>query len=432
MNKIKTFLFPGGEPIHQGEELSNNIEIKEAPLLDSYKLQIAQNIGAPPKLLVKKGDEIKKGQLIAEAGGFISANLHSPTSGKIKIIDKKYIEIMPDGKDTWESPFAPIENWINSDIETLKTRVGAAGIVGMGGAGFPTIVKLSPPSNTKIDFLIINAAECEPYLTADNRLMLEETKKLLTGTAICAKILNVTKIYIGIESNKEEAIKLLNEKAGEHKIKIVSLPVRYPQGSEKHLIYSLTGRKVPCGALPSASGCVVQNVGTVVAIAEAVCEGKPLIERITTITGNCVVNPGNWKLKLGTTFEDALKLAGGVKYNPGKLIAGGPMMGVAQKCLDATICKNTSGILLLDKEQVSQYTSNPCIRCGKCVDVCPMNLMPGSLSCFIENEDFEHAEDLHVMDCIACGTCAYVCPSNRPLVQHFVRGKSEVLANRKK
>ncbi len=426
MSNIKTFSFPGGVPIHQGEELSNTSEIQTAPLLDSYMVNIAQNIGAPPKPIVKKGDEVKKGQLIAECAGFVSTNLHSPTSGTIKAVDKNIIEITSDGEDTWGSPYEPIENWEEAEKEVLKERVGAAGIVGMGGAGFPTFVKLSPPPTAKIDYVIINAAECEPYLTADNRLMLEATEQLLIGTAICARILNVKNIIIGIEDNKPEAIALLKEKAPKYNIDIVALPVRYPQGSEKHLIYALTGRKVPCGALPSAAGCVVQNVGTAVAIMEAVCEGKPLIERITTVTGECIKNPGNWKFKLGTSFEEAIKLSGGIKYQPSKVIAGGPMMGNTQKSLDAKICKNTSGILLLGPEYVSQYKSDPCIRCGKCVEACPMDLMPGTLSMAITGENYDLIKDLHVMDCIECGSCSFVCPAYRPLVQHFRRGKMEL------
>ena len=426
MSNIKTFSFPGGVPIHQGEELSNNSEIQTAPLLDSYMVNIAQNIGAPPKPIVKKGDEVKKGQLIAECAGFVSANLHSPTSGKIKAIEIEYIEIGSDGEDSWGSPYEPITDWENSDVNDLKQRIGDCGIVGMGGAGFPTFVKLSPPPTAKMEFVIINAAECEPYLTADNRLMLEEPEKLLTGAAICAKILDVKNVIIGIEDNKPEAIALLKERATKYNIDIVALPVRYPQGSEKHLIYALTGRKVSCGALPSATGCLVQNVGTAVAITEAICEGKPLIERITTVTGECVVNPGNWKFRLGTTFEKAIELSGGVKYNPIKILAGGPMMGNAQKSLDGKICKNTSGVLLLGPEFVSQYRSDPCIRCGKCVAACPMNLMPGTLSMAIDSENYDLIEDLHVMDCIECGSCSFVCPAYRPLVQHFRRGKLEV------
>ncbi len=436
---MKTFRFQGGVPIHQGDELSENTAIQIAPLFDKYNLIIHQHIGAPPKTIVGKNDIIKKGQLLAESAGFVSAPIHSPTSGKIIQITecpgpmgKKVpcIEIEADGEDTWEYPFEPINDWENADSALLKERIGNAGIVGMGGAAFPTSVKLSPPKNKVIDTLILNGAECEPYLTADNRLMQERAESVIKGTAIIAKILNVSNIYIGVENNKKEAIKTLNEYASLYNINVVALPVRYPQGAEKQLIYALTKRKVPIGGLPMEVKCVVQNVGTALAIYEAVCEAKPLIERITTITGEPLVNPSNWQLKLGTPISKAIELAGGVKYNPTKLILGGPMMGFTQKSLDVTVMKNTSGILLLDNKNVSQFQSSPCIRCGKCLDICPMNILAGTLSVAIESEDFELAEDLNVMDCIECGSCAYVCPAHRPLVQHYRRGKAEVNARK--
>ena len=434
--------FKGGVHPREGKELSCKEAIQEAPLLDKYTVILHQHIGAPPKPVVKKGDEVKKGQLLAEAGGFVSAPVHSPTSGKVTgIVDisgpmgtkVKAVEIASDGKDEWEAPFEKIEDWNSADPDTLKKRVAEAGIVGMGGAAFPAAVKLSPPPENKIDVLILNGAECEPYLTADHRLMLEKTESVLEGAAIIAKILNVKDIYIGIEANKPDAIKALSEKADKYGVKVKKLRVRYPQGAEKQLIYAITGRKVPSNrALPMMVGCVVQNVGTAAAVREAVVEAKPLIERVTTVTGECVVKPGNWKFRLGTPLAKALELAGGVKYQPGKVIMGGPMMGFAQKNLDATIMKNSSGILLLDKEDVSQFSSEPCIRCGRCVDVCPMNLLPGTLSVAAENEVWEIAEDYFVIDCMECGCCSYVCPAHRPLVQHFKRAKAEVMAKAKK
>ena len=436
----KALTFPGGiHPDYDGKDLTRDCAIIEAPLLDQYQVIIHQNIGAPPKAIVKFGDEVKKGQVIAEAGGFVSVPLHAPTSGKIGKaadvpgpmgVNVPAIIIDSDGKDEWGELMPPID-WKNSDGDAIKNRIREAGIVGMGGAAFPAHVKLSPPPDKKIDYMILNGAECEPYLTADHRLMLEEPEKVLEGAAILGKSIGVKNIYIGIEQNKQNAIDTLKEKADKYNVKIITLKVQYPQGAEKQLIYAATGRKVPAGGLPMESGCVVQNVGTAAAVFDAVVEGKPLIDRITTITGTPVVKPGNWRLRLGYPVAKALELAGGVKENPGKLILGGPMMGFAQKSIHVPLAKNSSGILLLARNEVVQYESMPCIRCGKCVGACPMNILPGTLSSQIESEKFDLAEQYNVMDCIECGSCAYICPSNRPLVQHFRRAKAEINMKRR-
>lgn len=433
--------FEGGvHPAYDGKDLTKNCAVQNAPLLEQYQVIVHQNIGAPPKLVVKAGDEVKKGQLLAEAGGFVSAPVHSPTSGTVgKIIDipgpmgtmVQAVEIDADGKDEWGELPPPID-WRNADGNTLKKRISECGLVGMGGAAFPTHVKLSPPPEKNVDHLILNGAECEPYLTADHRLMLEEPEKVLAGAAILAKAVGVENIYIGVEVNKTDAIEKLLEKADDYNVKIIGLKVQYPQGAEKQLIYAVTGRKVPAGKLPMDAGCVVQNVGTAAAAAEAVIEGKPLIERVTTVTGKPVVNPGNWRFRLGTPVSKILELAGGVKESPGKMILGGPMMGFAQKSLQVTLMKNTSGVLLLAREEVVQYESKACIRCGKCVSACPMELLPGTLSAMIENEKFDLAEKYNAMDCIECGSCAYICPSHRPLVQHLRRAKAEINAKRRR
>ncbi len=441
MEEVQKKKFTGGIHPKDNKELSSGSAIQNAPLFEKYHVILCQHIGAPPKLVVKTGDTVKKGQMIAEPGGFVSAPVHSPTSGTIgKIFDvpgpsgvnQEAVEIIADGQDEWGSGLDPIPDWQNTAPEVLKERIAKAGIVGMGGAAFPTHVKLSPPPAKKIDTLILNGAECEPYLTADHRLMLERPEAILEGASIMARVLGIKNVYIGIESNKPDAIAGLNAKSEPYKVNVVTLKVRYPQGGEKQLIYAVTGRKVPQGMLPMDAGCVVQNVGTAAAIYDAVTQGRPLVERVTTVTGEPVVNPGNWLVRIGTPIADVIRLAGGVSRTPGKVILGGPMMGFAQKSLEVPVMKNTSGILLLDQVDTVQFTSQPCIRCGKCIDNCPMDLLCGTISCFIENEKFDKAEELHVMDCLECGACAYDCPAHRPLVQHVRRAKAEIRARKAK
>jgi len=433
--------FKGGVHPKDSKALSESKPIQDAPLLDTYKVIMHQNIGAPPELLVKKGDEVKKGDLLAKAGGFVSVPLHAPTSGTIKAIDKcpgptgmavPAIEITADGKDEWGNPFDPIADWKTTDPSELKQRVWDAGIVGMGGAGFPAHVKLSPPEGKTIDTLILNGAECEPYLTADHRIMLEQAEDVACGAAIIARILGLETAVIGVEDNKPDAIAQLKEIAGKYNVTVQPLPVNYPQGAEKQLIYAITGREVPIGKLPMDVHCVVQNVASAVAIAEAVVKGRPSIDRVTTVTGKPVVNPGNWRFRTGTPVEKALELAGGVNAQPAKLLLGGPMMGIAQSSLGVTVMKNTSGILLIAADEVSLYTSEPCIRCGRCVEVCPMGILPATISQAVENKRFDWAEELNVMACIECGSCSYICPSHRPLNQHFKRGKIEIQAQLRK
>ncbi|MEN8255456.1 MAG: electron transport complex subunit RsxC [Verrucomicrobiota bacterium] len=431
--------FKGGVHPNDSKALSKDKAIQDAPLLDSYKVVMNQN--APPEVAVKKGDNVKKGALLAKASGFFSVPLHSPTSGTVKAIDKcsgptgihvPCIVVEADGEDDWGSPFEPIADWQNADPAELKQRVQDAGIVGMGGAGFPAHVKLSPPEGKTINTLILNGAECEPYLTADHRLMLEQAEDVVLGAAIIARILGLETAVIGVEDNKPAAIEKLREVAGKYNVTVQSLPVNYPQGAEKQLIYAITGREVPIGGLPMDVNCVVQNVASAVAIADAVAKGRPSIDRITTVTGKPVVNPGNWRFRIGTPVEKALELAGGVSEQPAKLLLGGPMMGIAQNSLDVAVMKNTSGILLIAADEVSLYTSEPCIRCGRCVEVCPMSILPATISQAVENKRFDWAEELNVMACIECGSCSYVCPSHRPLNQHFKRGKIEIQAQLRK
>ncbi len=433
--------FKGGIHPLEGKELTAGKELRIAPLFDKYIVPVRQNIGAPPTLTVKKGDAVKKGQRIAEPGGFVSVPLHSPVCGTVGDIieitgvtgaSEQAVEIIADGTDEWDTGLDPIPDWADTEKDVLKKRILDAGIVGMGGAAFPTHVKLSPPPEKNIDTLIVNGAECEPFLTADHRLMLTRTEEALTGIAIAAKILKVSRIFVGVEDNKMDAIEKMAEAAAKFKITVVPLHVKYPQGAEKQLIYALTGRQVLEGGLPMDVGCVVMNIGTAAAVHDAVVLGHPLIERVTTVTGTPVVDPANYLVRIGTPIRKLLELSGGVKENPAKVIMGGPMMGFAQSNIDVPVAKNSSGVLLMAPEEIEQFEGNPCIRCSRCVKACPMNLLVPTLSTMIEAGEFAMAEHNYVMDCVECGTCAYICPAKRPLVQHFRRAKAEILAKRRK
>ncbi|MCI5800388.1 electron transport complex subunit RsxC [bacterium] len=433
--------FKGGIHPLEGKELTAGKELRIAPLFDKYIVPVRQNIGAPPTLTVKKGDAVKKGQRIAEPGGFVSVPLHSPVCGTVGDIveitgvtgaSEQAVEIIADGTDEWDTGLEPIPDWADTEKDVLKKRILDAGIVGMGGAAFPTHVKLSPPPEKNIDTLIVNGAECEPFLTADHRLMLTRTEEALTGIAIAAKILKVSRIFVGVEDNKMDAIEKMAEAAAKFKITVVPLHVKYPQGAEKQLIYALTGRQVLEGGLPMDVGCVVMNIGTAAAVHDAVVLGHPLIERVTTVTGTPVVDPANYLVRIGTPIRKLLELSGGLKENPAKVIMGGPMMGFAQSNIDVPVAKNSSGVLLMAPEEIEQFEGNPCIRCSRCVKACPMNLLVPTLSTMIEAGEFTMAEHNYVMDCVECGTCAYICPAKRPLVQHFRRAKAEILAKRRK
>ena len=433
--------FYGG--VHPSEgKISNRNAILDAPLLETYTVPLQMHIGAPAKAVVAKGDKVLRGQLLGEPGGFVSAPVHSPTSGVIKEVTTflgvngaqiPALVIESDGEDREAEPMPPISDWENAEPAVLKKRIGDAGLVGMGGASFPTVVKLSPPPDKEIDTLILNGVECEPCLTADHRLMLESPQLVVRGAQIVGRLLRVKRIVIAIEANKADAIELMREAASGTNVDVMQLRVRYPQGAEKQLIYAVTDRTVPSGKLPMDVKCVVMNVGTAAAAAEAVCLGKPLYERITTVTGTPLVNPRNYRFRVGTMYSKALELCGGLKegINVAKVISGGPMMGFSVYSLDIPIMKNTSGILLLSNEELQQFTPSACIRCGRCNDACPMELQPGILSAQIEALKFDLAEKWHVMDCIECGCCAYICPAGRPLVQHMRRAKGVVTAARK-
>jgi len=427
--------FKGGIHPHDYKHFSNHKKIEKFPAPKKLYIPLIQHIGRPAVPIVKVGDEIKKGQKIADASGFVSISMHSPVSGKITRIGpyphptgtiQHAIEIENDGKNEWISKLQDDEQYMTLSPEKMKERIQNAGICGMGGAGFPTHVKLSPPENRPIDVVILNGVECEPYLTSDHRLMLENPEEIIAGLRIIMKILGAKRGYIGVELNKKDAITVFKQMLRDEKnMSVVPCMLRYPQGAEKQLIYAATKRKVPAGGLPMDVSVVVQNAGTAFAIYEALRYHKPLIERITTISGSIVKEPKNLKVPVGTPLSQLLEFCGGTTEDIGKIISGGPMMGFALPNSDAPATKTTSGFVFMSPSEVVDTTEAPCLRCGRCVDACPMNLLPTFIAVNIKNAEYEAAMKLGVLDCIECGSCGYVCPSHIQLVQWIKIGKIE-------
>lgn len=434
---MKTFRIGGVHPDDNKLSAGKAIETLAPPRQAVFPL--SQHIGAPATAIVKRGDTVKVGTKIAEAGGFVSAHIFSSVSGKVSKIDsvvdasgyrKPAIFIDVEG-DEWEESIDRSETLVKEcslTPEQIVEKIKAAGIVGMGGACFPTHVKLMPPPGSKAECLIINAVECEPYLTADHRLMLEKTEQVLVGISLLMKAVKVTKGYIGIENNKPDAIRLMTEKASAYPgIEVVPLKVKYPQGGEKQLIDAIIGRQVPAPpAIPISVGAVVQNVGTAYAVYEAVMKNKPLFERIVTVSGKMLENPSNYLTRLGTPMSQLIEAAGGLPEDTGKVIGGGPMMGKALANVEVPICKGSSGVLLLDKKEARRSEPQPCIRCAKCVSVCPMGLEPYLLATCSSHADWERVEHEMIMSCIECGSCQFTCPSHRPLLDYIRLGKGKV------
>ncbi len=435
--------FPKGG-IHPPEnKLSAGSAIEVLPLPQSVVVPLSQHIGAPAVAEVAKGDKVLAGQLIAKAGGFVSSAVHSPVSGTVTAIEAvpnasgikvMSVTIAVEG-DEWAPEIdrsAKLETECTLDAKEIVAKIAAAGIVGMGGATFPTQVKLSPPPGKKAEVLIINGVECEPYLTSDHRVMLERGAEVLVGVGLLARALEVEKTYIGIENNKPDAIAHLRQLAGTlvrrlPHIEIVPLKVQYPQGGEKQLIKAVTGREVPSCALPIDVGCVVQNVGTALAVYEAVQKNKPLIERVVTVTGKDIAKPSNFLARIGTPASALIEAAGGIQSaEPVKVIGGGPMMGRAMSNPDAPVTKGTSGILVVSAREAARYTETGCIKCGKCVTVCPMGLEPYLLGRLSQKQMWAEAETGVVVDCIECGSCSYTCPARIPLLDWIRLGKTEV------
>ena len=433
---MKTFRIGGVHP-HDNKEFSAHKPITAVPLPKKAIIPLVQHIGAPAKPVVQKGDMVKVGQLLAEAGGFVSAPIHSPVSGKVAKIDTaidawgmKMPAIFIDVEgDEWLPEIDQTDRFIREgDLEpkAIIDAIAAAGIVGLGGACFPTHVKLMPPPGKKAEVLIINGVECEPFLTCDHQLMMERTEQLMVGIQILMKALNVRRAIVGIENNKPDAIAKMSAAAALRPgIEVMPLKLRYPQGGEKQLIDACIGRQVPSGGLPIDTGAVVDNVATVFAVYEAVQKNKPLISRVMTVTGPSVKNPGNYEVRFGTPLNDVLAMAGGIPEDTGKIIGGGPMMGRAMSNTDMCSNKRVSGLLLLPESMSLRKKPQACIRCAKCVGACPMGLEPYLLSKMAAHAMWDDLIDHNIMDCIDCGCCMFTCPSNRPLLDYIRMGKGK-------
>ena len=435
---LRTFSLGGIHP--KENKLSAGVKIVPAPLPKEVIIPLGMHIGAPATACVAKGDEVKVGTLIAKSSGFVSANIYSSVAGKVTKIDsvfdasgykKPAIIISVAEEDVWEESIDRSPELVREcalDAKAIIDKINEAGIVGLGGATFPTHVKLSPPPGNKAEVLIINAVECEPYLTSDHQLMLEHGEEILVGCTILMKALSVNKCIIGVENNKPDAIKHLSGLCTQYKgIEVMPLKVQYPQGGEKQLIDAVLSKQVKSGALPISTGAVVQNVGTIYAVYEAIQKNKPLLERVVTVTGKSLDKPANYLARIGTPLKTLIEASGGIPENTGKIIGGGPMMGKALLSADLPVTKGTSGILLISQEESVRKPMRACIRCAKCVNVCPMGLNPTFLMVDTQQQDWERAERGHIVDCIECGSCSFTCPSNRPLLDFIRMGKQQVM-----
>jgi electron transport complex protein RnfC len=433
---LKTFAKGGVHPAEN--KLSAKSAIEVLPLPKKVVIPIAQHIGAPAKPLVKKGDEVKVGQVIAESGGFVSANIHSSVSGKVTKVDnvidssgypRMSVLIDVEG-DEWLETIDRSDNLvtdISMSAEDIVKRVMESGIVGLGGATFPSHVKLSVPKGKTVEVLVLNGVECEPYLTSDDRLMLEKAEEMIVGVRILMKALNVSRAIIGIENNKPESIKNVTTVASRYTgIEVAPLKVKYPQGGEKQLLKAAIKREVPSGALPLDVGAVVHNVGTAFAVYEAVQKNKPLFERVVTVTGKKLAKPSNFMVRVGTPVNELIDAAGGLPENTGKVINGGPMMGKALNSLDVAVTKGTSGLVIMDDSEATRRTESNCIKCAKCVDVCPMGLEPHLLSKLAKKQIHDKLETERVMDCMECGSCSFECPASIALLDYIRLGKNRV------
>lgn len=442
MKKLRTFTRGGIHP-PGGKEATSDKPVRNAPLPAVAVVPFSQHIGAPAKPVVAAGDHVEETQVIGEAGGFVSAAVHSPIPGTVKEIKEIFLPsgvktsaavIELDGEFTRLGKSGKKVDWKKLSREEILDKIQQHGVVGQGGATFPTHVKFSIPKGKKCEIFIVNGAECEPYLSADHRLMLEQAEEIIEGIRIIKKLLNPERVIIGIENNKPDAIKILSELGAEENVEVMPLKVRYPQGAEKNLIEAAVGREVPSGKLPIEVGAIIANVGTMVSVSQAVSDDKPVIERVVTVSGGAVREPGNIRAKIGTSVRDLIEECGGFKEEPVKLVSGGPMMGFAFSDLDTPVTKGTSGILALTAKEVLDAAETACISCGRCVAACPMGLIPTQMYKNIDHERLDEAAELGLDDCVLCGSCAYSCPAHIPLVSSFraAKGRRRRLAARNK
>lgn len=433
--------FKGGIHPNDGKSLAKDQAIAEVLPKGDLVYPLSQHIGAPASPVVQKGDHVLKGQKIAEAGGFVSAPVYASVSGTVKGLEKHFnptgskvdcIVIENDGEYA-EVEYPEVKPLNELTKEEVIKMIGDAGIVGMGGAGFPTRVKLSPKEPDKIEYIIANCAECEPYITADYRRMLENTEELVSGMRVILSLFENAKGIFGVEDNKKDCIeKLKGAVKDEPRMEVNVLQTKYPQGAERQLIYAVTKRAINSAMLPADAGCIVDNVETLVSIHRAVVEGKPLMERVVTVSGNAVAKPGNFKALLGTNQQELVEAAGGFKTEPKKVISGGPMMGFAMMTLDTPVTKTSSSILGFTEDEVEKAKPGPCINCGRCVEICPSRIIPSRLADYAERHDEETFTAQNGLECVECGSCSYVCPAKRPLKQSIGSMRKIALANRKK
>lgn len=438
---MRLLTFSGGIHPDDGKRFSKDCEVKPVIPHGEMVYPLSQHIGAPAKPVVKKGDSVLKGQMIAEAGGFVSAPVHASVSGTVKGIEQRFnpagtktdcIIIENDGQYT-EIEYEPVKPLNEMSREEILEKIGNAGIVGMGGAGFPTRVKLSPKEPDKIEYVIANCAECEPYITADYRRMLENTQELVSGMKVLLTIFPNAKGIFAVEDNKRDCIEKLEEAIQtEERMDVKAMMTKYPQGAERQLIYTVTKRAIHSAMLPADAGCIVDNVETLISIHRAVIEGRPLTERVVTVSGDAVNSPGNFKVLLGTSHRELAEAAGGFSTEPEKLISGGPMMGFAMVTLDAPVTKTSSSLLAFKKDQVSRLQESVCINCGRCVQVCPSRIIPSRLADYAKRHDEASFVAMNGLECVECGSCSYVCPAKRQLKQAIGSMRKTALANRKK
>ena len=433
--------FKGGVHPYDGKDLAKDQPIRRIKPKEILVYPLSQHIGAPASPIVAVGDTVLRGQKIAEAGGFVSAPVFASVSGTVKAIEPRHVAtgdlvnsiIIENDGEMKETDFHGVEDVASLSKEQIIEKVKEAGVVGMGGAGFPTHVKLSPKEPDKIEFIIANCAECEPYLTADYRRMLENPEELIGGMKIVLRLFDHAKGILGVEDNKPDCIQKLKELTkDEERIEVMPLKTKYPQGGERQLIYATTGRSINSKMLPADAGCIVDNVATAIASHEAITLGKPLFERVVTVTGDAIKNPGNFKVKNGTNAAELVEAAGGFKSQPEKVISGGPMMGMALSTLDVPCAKTFSSLLCFTKDEVAACEPSNCIRCGRCISVCPAGLMPTKLSEIADHGDFALFDELNGCECVECGCCSYICPAKRRLTQSMKTGRREAMALRRK